>query len=66
MGPHTHLDLSFYLLKGGGALFRYHSGSLFRCHSQRNGLGDGEVIKGGIKCQKCQIPFLVSDVSGIS
>jgi hypothetical protein len=34
MGPHTHLDLSFYLLKGGGALFRYHSGSLFRCHSQ--------------------------------
>jgi hypothetical protein len=35
MGPHTHLDLSFYLLKGGGALFRYHSGSLFRCHSHR-------------------------------
>ena len=37
MGPHTHLDLSFYLLKGGGALFRYHSGSLFRCHSQAIG-----------------------------
>jgi len=34
MDPHTHLDLSFYLLKKGGALFRYHSGSLFRCHSQ--------------------------------
>jgi len=24
----------FYFIIGGGALFRYHSGSLLRCHSQ--------------------------------